>query len=221
VSDGHVAWLGNPTGRNDVFFFDGVNTTQLTTGDYRYVDSVRVQGDTAIWHAAEGMDGDDYDIYVYDGVSVLNLTANETNDVSPDLWGSRIAWLGYDEAAEDYEVFLYDGQSVVQLTDNDYWESAPDVSGEYIAWAAQYQDLSGNFRMGVFVYDGVSTQQLIESDAWIGDLDVSGSTIVWSSPGAGEDSEIFVATIPEPDASRLAVFGMLITLSALRMRRRR
>jgi hypothetical protein len=215
VSGTNVAWLGDPDNsrENDVFFFDGSTITQLTHGDCD-ADSARVNGNGVVWK-------DLPDVYLYDGTTTVNLTPGDSRGSRPDIWGSRVAWTGHNGDGS-YGVFLYDGQSTVRLTeeDNDWGWGMPDVSDRYVVWRAR--ELGGD-TYRIFVFDGDSTIQLTETDAIVDDLDASGMTIVWREYrfSDGTDSEIFMATIPEPSARALAVLGTLVLLPSLLLRPQR
>ena len=41
-------------------------------------------------------DGDDFEIYLYDGLKTVKLTQNNYDDVNPDLHDGIITWMGYE-----------------------------------------------------------------------------------------------------------------------------
>ena len=64
----------------------------------------------------QGDDGDDCEIYLWDGVTTTQITNNSTNDGYPAISGSNVVWEGYD--GSDCEIYLWDGATTTQITNN-------------------------------------------------------------------------------------------------------
>ena len=79
--------------------------------------------------------GNDWEIFLYDGESIRQLTDNDYYDSSPDISGQYVVWLGgyYDGPRQ---IFVYDGVSTTQLTDDNCQKSDVDISGSTIVWRA-------------------------------------------------------------------------------------
>ena len=75
--------------------------TQLT--DNSYDDSVpQIYALNVVW---QGYDGNDYEIFNYDGTDTTQLTDNSYDDVDPDISGACVTWQGRKDGS-DYEIFL-------------------------------------------------------------------------------------------------------------------
>jgi len=46
------------------------------------------------WIAFEGWDGHDWEVYLWDGISIEQITDNDFDDFDPSLSGNRLAWAG-------------------------------------------------------------------------------------------------------------------------------
>ena len=51
----------------------------------------------------EGYDGNDWEIYLWNGSETVALTDNDVTDVRPEISGTLVVWEGWD--GEDYEIF--------------------------------------------------------------------------------------------------------------------
>ncbi len=86
-------WNGSLDGNGDPTSFDKV------TSDSPWGRLCLYNG-TIVW---SGWDGDDYEIYYWDGSTITQVTNNDTLDLSPSMWGGIIAWQGFD--GSDMEIF--------------------------------------------------------------------------------------------------------------------
>ncbi|MBL9125376.1 MAG: PEP-CTERM sorting domain-containing protein, partial [Planctomycetaceae bacterium] len=78
-----------------------------------------------------------YDVYLFDGATVTNLSQTGTQNQFPKIDGNLVVWQG--KNGNDLDIFVYDGTSVFPLTDNDYDDTLPQISGNHIVW----QSLAG------------------------------------------------------------------------------
>ncbi|MCK4625524.1 MAG: PEP-CTERM sorting domain-containing protein [Phycisphaerae bacterium] len=102
--------------------------TQLTSNDYND-GNPHVSGSNVVWY---GDNGNDSEIFFYDGTSTTQLTNNSCCEYTSDVSGSNAVWYGWD--GNDYEIFLWDGTEIIQLTDNDYDDKDPQIDGDVIVW---------------------------------------------------------------------------------------
>ena len=66
-----------------------------------------------------GLDGNDYEIFMYDGSETTQLTVNEFDDWYPDINDNGyVVWQC--SRGDDYEIFISDGLTTTQLTDNEH-----------------------------------------------------------------------------------------------------
>ena len=134
-------------------------------------------------------DGSDYEIFKYDGSSVIQITDNEFDDTSVRINNNGIVvWSGWD--GSDYEIFKYDGSSVIQITDNEFDDTSPRLNNNgQIAWLGSNQ--SSDNSNAIFFYNGssiiqVTYDEIVDYIAHIGD----NGHIVWRGFD-GSDYELF------------------------------
>jgi len=137
---------------------------QLTDNDYED-ETPRVSGSNVVW---TGYDGNDREIYVYNGKTTRQLTDNDYDDGGPEVWGSNVVWMG-----KDREIFFYNGMTIRQLTDNTY-SVLPQVYASNVVW----QGFDGN-DWEVFLYDGTDVKQLTDNDYFDFYAQIDGSNVVW------------------------------------------
>jgi hypothetical protein len=78
------------------------------------VSNFNISGNNVVW---SGYDGNDYEIYLYDGSSTIQLTDNNSHGRSnPKISGNNLVWAGDD--GTNSEISLYNGSSTIQLSDN-------------------------------------------------------------------------------------------------------
>lgn len=158
--------------------------TKNTSNDYDF----SIWGDRVVW---ESFDGQDWEIFLYDGTQIRRLTNNAVDDRMPAVYGDRVAWSGYD--GQDWEIYLYDANtnSIQKLTDNDYDDIDPQISSDLLVWTA---NLGG--RQQIFAYDLVTggSPVNISNNSFNNYLpQVSGRNVAWYAFD-GFDNEIYVYT---------------------------
>ena len=112
-----------------------------------------------VWY---GFDGNENEVFYYDGNSIINFTDNLTHDIVPKINNSgQIVWNNFVTNGNE-EVFYYDGNSNNQITVNSTSDSSdPRLNDNgHIVWAAR----NGNYSQ-IFYYDGSTTIQLTNSNA--------------------------------------------------------
>ena len=155
--------------------------TQLNDGT---IDSFspQIDGDRVIW---AGSDGNDNEIFLYDGSETVQFTDNNVEDSAPRLNGDNVVWLSGEDSQS--EVFFNNGNETIQLTDNLTLDSGPVIDGDNIAWSS-----GAVFDRQVFLYEGSETIRLTNDDLDNTSIDISDGNTVWSSEDFGVDSEIFL-----------------------------
>lgn len=111
----------------------------------------------------------------------LQLTFNEYDDVSPDVFGDRVVWSGYD--GSDNEVYTWTpGGGTDQVTNNGYDDCDPQVSGHRIAWSG-YDGSDSE----VFTWTPAGGVVQLTNNDGIDDErpQVSGDRVVWEASEAG------------------------------------
>jgi hypothetical protein len=101
----------------------------------------------------EGYDGTDWEIFLYDGSTTIQLTYNSYEDFSPRVNDKGyVVWQGYPKP--DGEIFLYNGATTVQLTDNLYEDVNPEINNDgYVVWQGCVGGLGNLSDSEIFLYD--------------------------------------------------------------------
>ncbi|MDJ0568856.1 MAG: carbohydrate-binding protein [Pleurocapsa sp. MO_192.B19] len=141
-----------------------------------------------VWSAS---DGNDNEIYLYNGSETIQLTDNDVNDDNPQVSDGNVAWLSYEGEPNyhyypDNAIYLYDGTSTTRLTDADTVINEFDLSGNQLAWS----DSDGK-DSEIYFYDGTGVTQLTRNSLSESSPQISGNNIVWSAYDEG-DSEIYL-----------------------------
>lgn len=136
------------------------------------------------WH---GSDGEDYEIYLFDGDETLQITDNTYDDKDPQISAAGdVVWSGDPGTSE--EIFLFDGETIHQITDNDFRDRYPQLNA---AGQITWEGMNGGDHE-VFLYDGVTVHQL--TDNAFGDrlprINEAGQVAWYGSDG--RDYEIFL-----------------------------
>lgn len=158
----------------------GWRITRLTDQDC--VNSyAQISGTNVVWHCS---DGNDYEIFLYDGSSVIQLTNNDTGDHDPRVSGSNVVWSGY--ALHNFhwndEVFFYNGSSTSRLTHTEVQEYASGVSGTNVVW-----ETHDGYDWEIY-FNG---EQLTNNNEQDTSSHISGGNVVWQGRD-GNDDEIFL-----------------------------
>ena len=147
VSGNQVVWESYTGGQKDqINLYDGNSTTQIANDD-----TISLQGffdGNVIWSQ---WDGNDFELFRYDGSQTLQITDNDFNDrLTPnststsstanssaalDGSGDNLVWSSY--VNDNWEIFYYDGTETIQVTDNDIDDLDPKISGDKIVWSTR------------------------------------------------------------------------------------
>lgn len=105
----------------------GYLTRQITTSAGKTEDHLRISGSRMVWHRKFSTD---FEIYAYDGASVLQLTNNGTDDSEPEISGDRLVYLnGTDVLCYDFTT-----GSTSNLTNDSGWQMDPRIDGDFVYW---------------------------------------------------------------------------------------
>ena len=210
ISGSNVVWYNQEDW--NIYFWDGFPITPVTdnSASNRGQD---ISGSDVVWH---GFDGNDFEIYLWDGnfpIEPIQITHNDSDDVGPSISGSNVVWQGCDGTACDYnptgdwEIYLWDGSfpiEPIQITDNSTPDRAPDVSGSIVVWRG-CDGGTGPYCSGgddeIYLWDGFNIAQITHNDSDDVGPHISGLNVVW--PGcdgtawdcSDGDWEIYVTTL--------------------------
>ena len=100
--------------------------TKGTTAEYE----PQIYEEFVVWRAH---DGNDFEIYLYDGEKTLQITDNAKFDANPLVTASgRVVWMMFD--GNDYEVYMYEENETKQLTNNLVNDIGVHIAGNSVVW---------------------------------------------------------------------------------------
>jgi cysteine-rich repeat protein len=156
--------------------------------------ALEMDGARVVWVAS---DGNDDEIFAYDGVSIAPLTNNTYDDAAPDVFGGNAAWIGYPDSIAEGEVFVHDGVGPLQLTDDAFDDRDPQVSegpaGPTVAWVKD-GGAEGDLDDEVWMYEGCAAAQVTDNAVADTAPALDGNLLAWVQ-GGGSASEIWTATV--------------------------
>jgi hypothetical protein len=177
VSGFNIAWQG-PGGSdggadNEIFFFDGTTTRQLTQNTVD--DKVQgISGAHVAWASqlgAANAQGATYELFHFNGVAANRLTNNAVNEDFVGMDGSNLFWTSPVGPANQYgystyEVFYAKDGAVRQLTNNSVDEVVSDFEAGTAVWEAATGAVgaSGRVTSEVFYFNGSGVQQLTNNN---------------------------------------------------------
>jgi len=102
-------------------------TRQLTSSTDKVEDHIRISGSRAVWQRKFSTN---YEIYAYDGSSVLQLTNNGTDDSEPEISGNRLVYLN----GTDVVAYHFDTGATTNLSNDAGWKGDPRIDGDWVYW---------------------------------------------------------------------------------------
>jgi hypothetical protein len=199
---GEIVWEGflKSTAHEEILYFNGASTTQLTDNNvWDRNPRINNSGDIGWGGGFDPSlnDLDDYEVYYYDGSSILWQTTN----VMPDF-GMRISengmatWIRY--TGGDDEIMYHNGStiSLLSTTSTDNQNAKINASG-HVTWVGRGGS-DGGGDTEIFYYDGSNVIQLTTNSYDDHGVEISDSGhITWTGEGnlgnvlTTTDSEIF------------------------------
>ena len=153
--------------------------TQITDNNINDIE-VQVSEGNIVWSAN---DGNDTEIFFYNGSEISQLTNNEVFDQTALISGSNLVWVRTETdpfssgLISESEIIFYDGTNSSSIA-NVEGVTIPAISGNNVAWG------EGSFFGGrIFFYDGTSTSEISDSGVFIpiNSSSISGDNLVWTS----------------------------------------
>jgi uncharacterized membrane protein len=148
---------------------ESTEVLQLTNNEYNDTDP-QIHNDQVVW---QGYDGNDNEIYFWDGYIVTQLTNNNFDDNYPDIHNSQVVWQRHD--GNDNEIYFWDGLSVRQLTKNNYQDSYPKVHDGMVVW----EQSDGANYWEIFLWDGTNVKQITDNDYRDRNPQIHNGQVVW------------------------------------------
>lgn len=192
-SENEAVW----TDRNEIFYYDGTNTTQITQNSTVVNSNPIVSEGNIAWNSFARVDGETDlttgEVFFFDGSEIIQLTNNNITDRVVGISGNNVVWESGNVFGET-DLFLYDGSETIQLTDGevDTENFYGGISGNQVVWSED----DGN-DLEVFLYDGNTTIRLTDNNLDDVASDIEGENIVWKGTDGSNnvfDAEIFLAT---------------------------
>ncbi|MCB0311018.1 MAG: hypothetical protein KDD42_07275, partial [Bdellovibrionales bacterium] len=181
TDNGQVVWTQN----EQLFFFDGETTRQLTTAPSS-VYYPKISDGMIVWAGRED-DTAGWEIYLYDGDNTSQLTNNSLTDFIPDIDQGQIAWR-QDVGSGLSRILFFDGENVVNLSDGSYQDWDPKISKGTVAWQRNIPGIG----FQLVLYDGENTITVYEGeDKPEQDWDLHDGMLVWEEYD-GNDTEIYL-----------------------------
>lgn len=202
VDGGRIVWseiISFPNGqdRNNIFFYDGNNTLQLTNDDIYDHSGARIDGDYIVWMRGDG----EIFLYKISTGEISQITNSpETKDISPKISKGKIVWItefGYPngDGCCTSDIALYDISTlqIQKVTDDTYptfvADTQADTDGDMVVWVrgndgGQYEIYKKNLVTG-------EVMRLTNNYYPDNSPSIDGGRIAWQGYD-GDDWEIFL-----------------------------
>jgi hypothetical protein len=106
-----------------------------------------------VWY---GWDGNEFEIFLWNGVSVQQLTDNNYQDYEPMIHNGQMVWTIDDASRNSSQIVFWDGASVEQLTcDYDTQNRHPQIHDGKVVWES-----SDGTDSEIFFWDGIKEGSL-------------------------------------------------------------
>jgi cysteine-rich repeat protein len=184
-----AAWTG--PGGDGLWYWDGTNApAKIVNGP---VAGVEMDGARVVWVAS---DGNDDEIFLYDGSTLTPVTDNDFDDAEPQVAGAAVAWTGYPDAPGEGEIYLLEGATTLRLTDDDLGDRGPSLSigaaGPTVAWVKnEGVAVTGD---EIWMYEGCEAVAVTDDELGDTEPSVDGNRVAWVQ-GGGSTSEIWAASV--------------------------
>jgi hypothetical protein len=128
---GSVVWVkSDALDRKEIFFSDGGMPINLSnTSDRNDIDPQINDSDWIVW---SGHDGNDYEIFLWDGLTpvashITQITNNTVDDSRPRINNDgMVVWYASD--GSDPEIYCWDGVQISQITNNTRDDRDPNIN---------------------------------------------------------------------------------------------
>ena len=181
VYDGKIAWVAWDGMDLEVYYWDGIVTSQIT--DNTTADKHPSLHNGAI--AWQGWDKSSYpgdlEIYYWNGSNIAQVTDNNTSDEKPSLYGGTIAWQGHD--GNDFEIYYWNGSTIIQVTDNNIEDWNPSLHDGRIAWMGYEGGEFGTGDWEIYYWDGSTIAQVTDNNTDDSNPSLYNTTIAWEGDG--------------------------------------
>lgn len=169
----------------ELVYRSGVSESIIHTGnDYSHPSAYN--GKVAF----QDYDGNDYEIYYWDGSSKQQVTNNNYDDKFPSLYNGKIAWQGNKDG--DWDIFYWDGSSTVNQFSRSGDDENPSLYNGKLVW----QGTDGNDKE-IYQWDGTSITQVTSNSIDDSNPSYDNGYLAWE--GNDGDSEIYFCNLDSTD----------------------
>ncbi|MBU1023892.1 hypothetical protein KKB99_06385, partial [bacterium] len=186
VNNGQVVWrslteTNSDTGR--IHFWDGETTTIIAEYDKGPFDGY--SGFPPSWHSlmatlSNGQivwaqwDGNDYEIMLWNGDTITQLTDNESDDYEPFIENGQVTWTGGIEP--NTEIFFWDGDTIINVSNCIQGDDDPMLSNGRVVWSQTVPNGSE-----IMMWDGDQIHQITSNNVNDYEAWASNGWITWHS----------------------------------------
>lgn len=176
-----IAWQSYAanSGIGEIYAYNIATATQnrITTNTVEEED-VQLSGNNILWAAS---DGNDYEIYLFNGATTQQLTNNSLDDYNPVLSGNRAAWFQWNNNQEN--LFFYNGSTTQQVTTN-LDVAVALIAGNNLVY--QQREANGDISLKLFNSSTLVTRTL-SSKIFGSNVQVSGNFVAWAENNTSDD----------------------------------
>ena len=175
--NGYVTWK---TSLDDIYLYDGSNTTNLTNDIYRDNEpQMSDNGNFIAWQSYRGTDNTE--IFLYDGSTTTRITDNSYYDYAPAVNNNGdVVWSG------GKKIWLYDGSATTQIGEG----VSPKINNNGdVVWQRDDE----NYRSEIFLYDGIDVHQITNNSYDDGRASINDNgDIAWLGRVGSDSYDIFL-----------------------------
>ena len=175
------AWGGKDCDDNDAGLFPAPQVVNLTQGGALEPSPPELHGGTVVWSAH---DGNDREVFYFDGRGVVQLTSNAEPDLHPAVHDGDVVWTRVTD--EGTIVWLFTGKNIMPLPGSEGGDFAR-IWGDRIAWLVKSD--SGNH---IWTHDlGTgTTSQVTYAVIWLDEYSLHADRVAWATGGSDTDIRI-------------------------------
>ena len=198
---GEIAFSGAINGNHELYLWDGLNTTQLTTTTQQ-CSPVPSLFNSEIAYIFCG------ELFYWNGTQTTLIYDNSYVDWKPSLYNGQIAFAASD--GNDYEIFLWNGSNIIQITNDNVDDKKPSLFNGQIAWTKGNSDLTKE----IYFWDGSTTTQVTNNSIYDNYPSLYNGNIAWNG-GAGWQGtgNIYYATQYNiPPSVPVSIWSILLSI---------
>ncbi|PQP33281.1 hypothetical protein C6A36_00015 [Desulfobacteraceae bacterium SEEP-SAG10] len=188
ISNGQVTWrrYDGDNNKDSILLWDGQDihiVSEYDCGDFPYQGYPPSYGSLEpslhngqIAYAA--WDGNDYEIFYWNGTEIIQITDNLTNDYEAQLWNGTISYTGYKDESAPSDIFYWDGTEIQNISDKAGTCEDSHLRESKIVHSAY--GLSGEYGTDIYIWDGSQDRCLIPVIGYDYEPEIFESLICWT-----------------------------------------